>query len=369
VGERLVTAHRAPTEADAAEALWRGGGDDGLPVVVPTPARVERMVLAAGLDGDVVLGEVGPGLGEATVEKVAVNAVLAGCTPDHLPVLVAAVRAVCDPRFDLSEVQATTHAVAPLLIVNGEARAACEMDSGWGALGPAGRGNVCVGRALRLVLRNLGGGTPGAVDMAVLGQPGKLGMCVAEAEEASPFPPLHVSLGFDPDTSVVTVIGTDGPHSVFCQVAPAPDGDRTRAEGLVDVLAAALASPATNNAYFGSQGGGGAVCVLNPMHAEVLATAGFDRSSLQQALWERARNPRDLLRRFNPDMVTDGPDGEELPALRSPEDTLVLVAGGRGYYSAVLPTWGRGAHCNVAVSQEVLLNEACAVPWMLDTRP
>jgi hypothetical protein len=144
---RLVAAD----DADALEALHGLGCTDGLPVVVPTPERVERMVLATGLDGDLVLGEMGPNLGVCTVEKLAIAAVMAGCTPDHVPVVVAAARAVMDPVFDLTEVQATTHAISPLVIVNGPARQACGgVHGGFGALGPGHRANASIGRALRL---------------------------------------------------------------------------------------------------------------------------------------------------------------------------------------------------------------------------
>ena len=188
----------ATDEAAALESLHDLSCTDGLPVVIPTPSRVERLVLASGLDADMVLGELGPAMGIATVEKVAVAAVMAGCIPDYMPLVVAAVKAAADPRFDLTELQATTHCTAPLIIVNGPARIECgPVASGFGALGPGHRANASIGRALRLCLINIGGGRPGVSDMALLGHPGKFTYCLAEAEEDSPFPPLHTSLGFD----------------------------------------------------------------------------------------------------------------------------------------------------------------------------
>ena len=148
-------------------------------------------------DGDLVLGEMGPNLGVCTVEKLAIAAVMAGCTPDHVPVVVAAARAVMDPVFDLTEVQATTHAISPLVIVNGPARQACGgVHGGFGALGPGHRANASIGRALRLAMINIGGGRSGTADMALLGHPGKFTFCLAEDEEESPFPPLHTSRGY-----------------------------------------------------------------------------------------------------------------------------------------------------------------------------
>src|SRR5262249_43250966 len=152
--------------------------------------------LGGGLDADMVLGDVGPAYARATVENVAANAVMAGCLPEHFPVGIAAVRAVCDDTFDLAVGQSTTHAPAPGMIVHGPAPGACGgVASGWGALGPGHRANASIGRALRLVLGNIGGARPGSTDMAVLGQPGKFTACLAEAEETSPFAPLHVSRG------------------------------------------------------------------------------------------------------------------------------------------------------------------------------
>ena len=206
----------ASDEAEALEDLHRRGLTDGLPVIIPTPARVARMVLASGFDADMVLGTMGPGHGIATIEKVAVAAVMSGCLPDYMPVVLAAVKAVIDPIFDLTEMQATTHCTAPLIIVNGPARHTCgPISSGYGALGPGHRANASIGRALRLAMINIGGGRPGTSDMALLGHPGKFTFCLAEDEENSPFPPMHIDLGFEADDSVVTVIGAEAPHSVI----------------------------------------------------------------------------------------------------------------------------------------------------------
>ena len=203
-------------EAQALEDLHQRGCTDGLPVVIPTDDRVARMVLASGQAGDMVLGTMGPGHGVASIEKIAVAAVMAGCLPDYMPVVVAAVKAVIEPAFDLTEMQATTHCTAPLVIVNGPARHNCgPIVSGTGALGPGHRANASIGRALRLTMINIGKARPGSSDMALLGHPGKFTYCLAEDEEGSPFPPLHVSLGFAAEDSVVTVVGAEAPHSVL----------------------------------------------------------------------------------------------------------------------------------------------------------
>ena len=178
----------ALSEESALEQLHEAGCTDGLPVVIPTPARVERMVLASGLDGDVSLGQLGPNLGEATVEKAAIAAVMAGCLPDYFPVVVAAVRAVSDPRMDMTEVQATTHNLGPLLIVNGPAVGACGIVSGFGALGPGHRANASIGRAVRLAMINIGGGRPGTSDMALLGHPASSRFAWARTRRPAPGP-------------------------------------------------------------------------------------------------------------------------------------------------------------------------------------
>ena len=185
----------SPDENHALEALHAGGMTDGLPVIVPTRERIGAMMIVSGHDGDVSLGEVGPSQGAATIEAVAANAVMAGCLPEHFPIVVAAVRAICDPQFDLTEIQVTTHPITPMIIVNGPARFTAGLSSGYGAFGPGHRANASIGRAIRLVMTNIGGGRPGISDMSTFGSPAKFTFCAAENEEDSPWEPLHVSRG------------------------------------------------------------------------------------------------------------------------------------------------------------------------------
>jgi len=353
----LRSARVSAKDEDAAlELLFARGWTDGLPVVVPTPARVEAMLaFAGGLDPDVVLGAVGPNDGEATVEKVAVNAVMAGCTPEVFTTVLACVEAVTDPVFNLAAVQSTTHAVGPVVVVNGPVRAAAGIASGTGALGSGFRANATIGRALRLVLSNVGGGRPGVGDMALLGQPGKFTCCLAEAEEESPFEPLSVSRGLTPEVSAVTVLGGEGPHSVMCL----PDEGGGGADRLLLVLASALANPASNPAHMRK---GMNLVVLNPDHADLLAREGLGRADVQQRLFELAGNGRGELRRYGGSLVPEGADDDWLPVVREPADLLVAVAGGRGLYSAVVPSWGGGPVGNVAVTRPVREDPACVVP-------
>jgi hypothetical protein len=243
------------------------------------------------------------------------------------------------------------------VIVNGPARSACGgVAAGFGALGAGHRANASIGRALRLCLINIGGGRPGLSDMALHGHPGKFAYVLAEAEEESPFPPLHTSFGFAPDESTVTVVGTEAPHSVVS--TPGADPARS-AERLLTSLALVAGSMAGNNANLLN---GTIVVVLNPEHAATLAAAGFDRAGIQDSLVARAVNRRSDLRRLNPGFLPDGPGDEMLPALHSRDAVVVIVAGGGGIYSMVMPSWGAGPHGNPAVVARIDLFPACEIP-------
>ena len=343
----------AADEAAALEDLHNRNMTDGLPVIIPTPARVSKMVLASGQDADMILGTMGPANGMATLEKVAVAAVMAGCLPDYMPLVVAALKAVIDPRFDLTEMQATTHCTAPLIIVNGPARHTCgPVSSSYGALGPGHRANASIGRALRLAMINIGGGRPGTSDMALLGHPGSY--CLAENEEASPFPPMHVDLGFDSQDSVVTVIGAEAPHSVLFS----GDGDDPNQYALLlEVLAIGLANAATNNAILTS---GMATIVLNPEHASVLHKAGLSRQDIATEIYQRCKMDGAEANRLCAGFARKTLNPRQ--AFTGPEQLLVLMSGGSGLYSMVMPSWSAGANKNSAVSVKVEADFYCEVP-------
>lgn len=350
----------AVDEAAAVEELHRLGCTDGLPVVVPTSERVERMVIASTLDPTTELGVMGPLDAVVTVEKVSVNAVMAGCSTDHVPVVLAAVRALLRPEFDLSEVQSTTHSIAPLLVVSGPVAAACGIAGGFGALGPGHRANASIGRAVRLCLMNIGGARPGVSDMALLGHPGKFSMCLTEDLTASPWPSCAVDAGFSADESVVTAVGVEAPHSVvFVDDADDPDSP----ERLLRAIAGAIANTGSNNAFFRR---GSVVVALNPEHAAVLARAGLDRAAVAERLCALAVNRRGTLRSLNPMFVPDGDPDDPLTVLRDAADVLVLVAGGGGLYSSVFPSWGAGGHANPIVRELIETDQACEIPGLAD---
>jgi hypothetical protein len=340
----------AADDDGALEWLHSNRRTDGLPVVIPTPARVHAMLDASGLDAAMSLGRIGPAMADATVEKVVVNAVMAGCRPEHLAVVVAAVRAVCSPELDMTEVQSTTHCIAPLVIVSGPAAEAAGLASGFGVLGYGHRSNLSVGRALRLCLINIGGGWPEVSDLALHGHPGAIAYCIAESG-SSPFPPLHTSLGFAPEASAVTVVNVEAPHSVL--VLPEA-GDPTATDRLLTALARGLSNLGSNNTLSGN---GSVVVVLNPDHASTLAAAGHDRASIQREIAERSGARVDEHREVSPPArlpLLDGkPDGERLPSIREPSQVIVTVAGGTGLYSMVMPSWGAGPHHNRSVTVAV----------------
>lgn len=350
----------ATDEYDALEQLHGMGCTDGLPVVIPTLGRVERMVLASGYDGDISLGAMGPLGGDVTIDKVATSAVMAGCLPDYMPIVVAAVRAVIAPEFDSTEMQGTTHCLAPLIIVNGPARHECGgVASGFGCFGPGHRANASIGRALRLVMMNVGGARPGVSDMALHGHPGKFTFCIAEAEEESPFTAMHTARGYELGQSTVTVAGVEAPQSVI-GVVDADDPDT--AVRLLRSIGLTLARVGANNAHFGV---GTGVVVLNPDHANGLAAAGFDRESITEKIFEFAANRAGDLKQvggLNKQDFASMDDDKLVRAFRSPDDLLICTAGGTGLYTMAMTSWGAGPHANTSVTVEIETDQACAVP-------
>jgi hypothetical protein len=332
---------------------------DGLPIVVPTRERVEAMLLhAAYLPPDAVLGSLKPSGGELTVERAAINAVMAGCPNEIFPWVIAACEAICDPLFDVGPLQSTTHCVTPMIIVNGPSRYSYGFASGVQALGPGQRANATLGRALRLILINVGGGVPGVGDMATLGSPAKFTCCLAEAEEENALGPLHVSLGFRADEDVVTVIGVEGPHSLLFTLEKF-DGNE---DALLRALGAGFANPTSNNIYFGNCG---LVAVLNPFHMRILTDKGLTRRQIQERLYEYATIRRESLEAIVgvPNVELSPQKAQVLHAARRPEDFLLLVAGQEGgAYSAYFPSWGGGVQGQLPVSKKVRLDTGCEIP-------
>src|SRR2546428_3678600 len=267
-------------ESDAIESLFSRGVTDGLPVVPPTRRLVERAVAASGRDGGELVALVPPNYGRATVEKLAVNAVMAGCRPEYMPVVIAAIEAICDEAFDLHGVSATTNAPAPLVIVNGPIRAELEINSGAGVFGPGWRANATIGRAVRLVCVNLGGARPGDVSMSTLAHPGRYTYCIGEHGEASPWESLAVEHGVTPEQSTVALLAADAPLGVYAQRSRTPD----------DLLPTIAASMAVGSHHKMTHWGDTLV-VLSPEHAKILGDAGWKKADVRRWLHERLQWP------------------------------------------------------------------------------
>jgi hypothetical protein len=330
---------------DETEAMFARGWTDGLPVVAPTPERVARMLAGTSRRPDEVVAVVPPDLVECTVEKVAVNAVLAGCLPEYLPVVLACVEAACTPEFNAHGLLATTYFAGPVVIVNGPVAAAIGMNSGVNALGQGNRANATIGRALQLVIRNVGGGRPGEVDRATLGNPGKYTFCFAEDEAGSPWEPLSVSRGFAPGTSTVTLFPGEGPRGVVDQLSRSP-------ESLAGSLALALRSVAHPKLVLGFD----AVLVVSPEHARVFRDAGWSRSRLLSELGVLLSLPGAELVR-GADGIAEGlPAGlgsAVLPKFRDGGVLVVHAGGGAGMFSAVIGGWVNGEAGSQPVTREV----------------
>ena len=327
----MSTALRSIEVDDAPEAVLEAFVTrewcDGLPIVPPTADRVRAMLGDA--EPERALGAMPPLWRTATLEAVAVNAVMAGCRPEYFPVIVAAVDAMLDPDFNLYGVQATTHPVAPLAIVNGAYGRRIGLHSGSGCFGPGFRANATIGRALRLILMNVGGAWPGRHDMATQGSPAKFSYCIAENEEASPWGPLK---GGD----VVTVYGGEGPHNVN-------DHASTTASGILSTVSHTAATLGSNVGWYFSQSQ--LLVVLGPEHARTIAGDGLTRADVQRFVYEHARLPLATLKLGGMWGMHDWPawmmalrdDEVRPPQVPSPDDVLVVVAGGPGKHSSVVP--------------------------------
>ncbi len=296
------------SDADLIEQLFDRGVTDGLPVVPPTRDRVGACVAATGREPDDLVGLVAPQYGRATVERIAVNAVMAGCRPEYMPVVVAAVEAVCDPAFGLEGVSGTTDAVAPLVIVNGPVRGAIGLNCGVGVFGPGWRANATIGRAVRLVWANVGGARPGGISMSTFSQPGRYTYCIGESEEQSPWAPLHVEHGFGAGESTVAVLAAEAPQQVVNSQG------RTAGEiaGTIARSAAMIASDTQHSL-------GDTLFVVGPEHARTIAGDGWSKDDLRAALWERTAAARKF---------------------RDPANIKIMVAGGTaGRFSVLVPGW------------------------------
>jgi hypothetical protein len=309
---------------------------DGLPIVPPTETRVEAMLAATSAARDRSIGKFPPRWREATVEYLAVNAVMAGCRPEHFPVVLAAIDAMLDPTFNLYAVQATTNPCGPMLVVNGPLAHELDINAGFNIFGPGWRANATIGRAVRLAMINIGGAIPGIGDMATLGNPAKYTACFAENEAASPWEPLHVERGFAESDSVVTVIAAVAPQNVIVISHEAAE--------VLKGLALGFQISGGNCERHTMQ----IATVLSPVHAKNLVDGGFDKAAARQFLWEHSKISREhfsepdlyAVRGWKEKCIHVENGREVMYVTETPDDIALIVAGGAvGHHSAIIPAF------------------------------
>jgi hypothetical protein len=313
----------------AFEHAYEQGWTDGLPIIPATPERVAEFVAASGRPASQLIGNpLPPRKGQATVEVIAANAIMAGCRPEYMKVIIAAVEGLTDPRFPLELMQVTTNPMTPFLLVNGPVRNQLEINYGTGCLGPGWRANATIGRTIRLLQYNVGGALPGVYSKVSFGSPLRYSYICGENEEENPWSPFHVDRGFAREASTVTVFKA----SNFCNIS---GGEGVGPDEILRHIAANMPS------MYG--GGDGVLLLLGVNHARSLFEAGLTKSDIQKRLWELARLPAGMFAKSYAETERGAGRGDEHDVwrARAPEDIYVVVAGGPGpqdvYIGAGMP--------------------------------
>ena len=312
--------------------MYGRGYTDGLPVIPPTEARVQAMLDYAGMEPAEVITVVPPSGDAATVEKVAICAVMAGCLPEYMPVIVAALQALAEPRFNWLGIQTTTNPVGPVLVINGPVRKTLEINCGRGCMGPGFRANATIGRALRLIMVNVGACPPGEVDKAIHGMPGKFTFCFGELEEESPWEPFHVERGFRREESTATVIGGQGTSNIYAAYL--------QAESLCHIVADGMACYGYNGYLRGT---GNPVLIFSPGHARIFADHGWDKQRIKRRLFELTQIPLSYLpeeKQISSAIYTDWDRSRSIAPCETADDIVILVAGGpEAYHVTYVPSF------------------------------
>ncbi len=317
---------------EAVEYFYRQGWTDGLPVVPPTPEKVREFLEYSGNYPGDILGVIPARNRVITAEKVAINAVMAGCLPNYMPVIVAAIEAMCQESFNLHGITATTGGTAPLLIINGSVAQQLNINSGVNVFGPGVRANATIGRAIRLILMNVCGSIPGVLDKACLGHPGKYSYCIAEDESGNPWEPLSIERGIPTGISAVTVFAGEAPHYINSQSG-----------GTGNRLVLSIVNTMMGTVYMG----GKYVLVLCPEHVTIFKKEGWTKAQIREAVYEQAARPLAQFKRIAglPDSrISDEDESSIYHNMQSPGDLLIVTAGGgAGGFSALIPPWAAGA--------------------------
>ncbi|TNF80133.1 MAG: redoxin domain-containing protein [Gammaproteobacteria bacterium] len=343
----------APAD-DEFEFMFDQGFSDGLPLVPPTPERVMRMLSGTQRDPQEVLGVMPPNMGDVTVEKVAINAVMAGCRSEYMPVILAALEALLTEEYNIHGVMATTMGASPVMVVNGPIRERIGMNMKLGALGQGNRANATIGRAVRLAVRNIGGAKPGGTERSTLGNPMKFTMCFAEHEERSPWEPLHVERGFNADDSVVTLFTmTSGPTLIV-------DQDSRAASQLAGSFGLSLEAAFHPKAHFSTD----VLLVVCPEHVDTLTRDGYSKADVRARIQEVTARPLEELvenetsavgfKRAAFEAMDPEARARVLPKFKTPDDIHMVVAGSdAGKFSGAFHGWATGAIGSISVSKKI----------------
>ncbi len=335
-------AYEVSDTVEAIEFYYDKGWTDGLPVIPPSEASIRAMLDAVGLDPGEEIAFIENRQVSVTAEKVAINTVMAGCKPEYMPVVAAAVEALGDPRYGYHGPASSTGGSAVFMLVNGPIARELDINCGDNLFGPGWRANATIGRAVRLIMRNVIGTLPGKLDRSTLGHGGKYTYCIAENEAESPWPPVHVERGFRPDQNAVTIFAALAPHQVYNQLS-------ATAEGVLTTIAdnMHISSGVTGQPQY--------VVVIAGEHMRVIADDGWSKADIKRFLFEHTQNSIAHLKRTNrvagPVMAED--ETTMRPLVQTPDDIMVVAAGSQaGAFSAFIPGWG-GRNASQSVTKEI----------------
>ncbi|MGB9936149.1 MAG: hypothetical protein ACPK7O_00370 [Methanobacterium sp.] len=325
---------------------------DGLPIIPPTGERVRKFIEFSGLNKEELIAVLPPRSGKATVEKIAINAVMAGCIPQFMPIVQHSIKAISEEKFNLPGVNATTHPIAICTILNGPIANEIGINSGTGCLGPGNIANATIGRAIRLCLINIAGAIPRIGDHATLGSPSKYSFCFGEAEEETPWEPLHVERGFNQNESTVTMMALDSPHNVN-------DHRSKTAEDLMDTIIDTASVAGCNNSHVPGE----MLIIMSPEHTKSIADDGWSKEDVKNYFHENALVPAKFGdrggRKLDEKWIIDG----DVPITRSPKDVVLVVAGGPGRHTMICHGFGTSSE---SVTELIKLKDNAAASSVLD---
>ncbi|MCW5603101.1 MAG: hypothetical protein KIT18_00925 [Burkholderiales bacterium] len=323
-------ASAAPDLGGAMELCYTNGWTDGLPVVPPTAERIRAMLEAGGVEPQQQLAFIENRQVSVTAEKVAINAVMAGCRAEYMPVIVATAEALADPLYGYHGPATSTGGSAVFMVVNGPIARELDINCGDNLFGPGWRANATIGRAIRLIMRNVIGTLPGELDRSSLGHAGKYSFCIAENETDSPWPAFHTTRGFRPDQNAVTIFAAYAPHQYSNRLSATPEGVLATACAHMKISAGTARQPQYAMVFAGE-------------HQFIMKKAGWTREQVQEYVFEHTKVPVAELKRVNmlPGDVTPEDEREMVALVEGPRDLLVFAAGGHaGVQSAFIPGWG-----------------------------